>query len=107
MIVCNWADEENFWPGAAGDATDPFAPASGLVPFLAARRRLDEIGARVPRLLWADDTERRHPADVAVVEDVADGTLEALLASEPGRARAVLDDLARTLELMQRHYVPR
>ncbi|MFJ8980250.1 phosphotransferase family protein [Streptomyces sp. NPDC102282] len=108
VIVYSWADEENFWHGAAGgDARDPFAPASGLVPFLAARRRLDEIGARVPRLLWADDTERCYPADVAGVEDVAGGTLEALLASEPGRGRAVLDDLARTLDLMHRHHGPR
>ncbi|WP_329485768.1 aminoglycoside phosphotransferase family protein [Kitasatospora sp. NBC_01246] len=107
VIVYRWSDGENFWPGAAeDDATDPFAPASGLVPFLAARRRLDEVGARVPHLLLADDTRQRYAADVALVEDVSGGTLEALFETDPGRAEGVLDDLARTLDLMQRHRAP-
>jgi hypothetical protein len=107
LIVYRWADEENFWPGAAGEVTDPFAPVSGLVPFLAARRRLDEVGARVPRVLWTDDTRQRHAADVAVVEDITGGTLEALFDTDPGRADAALNDLARTLDLMHRHHAPR
>ncbi|WP_431964834.1 phosphotransferase [Actinacidiphila sp. bgisy160] len=110
VIVYRWADEENFWPGDGADgddATDPLAPASGLVPFLAAHRGLREIGARVPRLLWAVDAADRHATGIAVVEDIAGGTLEALFTTDPGRAEAVLKDLARTLDLMQRHIAPR
>ncbi|GLY87653.1 aminoglycoside phosphotransferase [Actinoallomurus iriomotensis] len=108
VIVYRWSDEEDFWPGTrADDATDPLAPASGIAPFLAARRRLDEVGARVPRVLWADDTRQRYAADVAVVEDVPGGTLEALFETGPARADAALADLARTLDLMHRHHAPR
>jgi hypothetical protein len=104
VIVYSWAEAENFWPGApeAGPA-DPFAPASGLVPFLAARRSLDSLGVRVPRVLLADDGRRRYPADVAVVEDVSGGTLEALFDTDPAYAARALGDLAEMLEVMHRH----
>ncbi|MGW5718780.1 phosphotransferase [Amycolatopsis sp. NPDC003865] len=79
VIVYNWAETENFWPGErATDPADPFAPASGLVPFLAAQRSLDELGVRIPRIHLVDDSRRRCPADVAVVEDVPGGTLEVM-----------------------------
>ncbi|PWJ02982.1 aminoglycoside phosphotransferase [Streptomyces sp. NWU49] len=107
-IVYSWAEEKNFWPGRNGtDAGGPFAPVSGLAPFLAARRKLDGLGARVPRVLLADDSRRRHPADVAVVEDVPVGTLEALLESDPARAAAVLEDLAATVDVLHGHLAPR
>ncbi|MFF5210581.1 phosphotransferase [Streptosporangium sp. NPDC000396] len=106
-IVYRWAGEENFWPGAdTDDAADPFAPASGLAPFLAAQRRLDGLGVRVPRVLSADDSRRRDTADIAVVEDIPGGTLEALLEVDAGHAAAVVGDLARTLGLMQRNHAP-
>lgn len=104
VIVYSWAEAENFWPGAReADPADPFAPASGLVPFLTAQRSLDSLGARVPRVLLADDSRRRYPADVAVVEDVSGGTLEALLETDPTRAAGALGDLAVILEMMHRH----
>ncbi|ONK15386.1 phosphotransferase [Streptomyces sp. MP131-18] len=104
VIVYSWAEAENFWPGAReADPADPFAPASGLVPFLTARRSLDSLGARVPRVLLADDSRRRYPADVAVVEDVSGGTLEALFETDPARAAGALDNLAVMLEVMHRH----
>jgi Phosphotransferase enzyme family len=108
VIVYRWTAEENFWPDAGeDDATDPFAPASGLVPFLAACRVLEEVGARAARVLFADGTGRRSVADVAVVEDVTGGTLEAFLDAEPARARAALADLAHTLDRMHRQRAPR
>lgn len=103
VIVYSWAEGENFWPAAeVVDAAHPFAPASGLVPFLAAQRRLDRIGVRVPALVLADDSRRRHPADVAVVEDVAGPTLEALLRTDPARASDALSELAAMLGVMHR-----
>ncbi|MFD6327864.1 phosphotransferase family protein [Streptomyces sp. NPDC058442] len=105
VIVYSWAESENFWPGSEdADAAHPFAPASGLVPFLAAQRRLDHLGVRVPGVLLADDSRRRYPADVAVVEDVAGGTLEALLATDPARAAAALGELAVMLDVMHRQH---
>jgi hypothetical protein len=104
VIVYSWADAENFWPGAFEAEPDtPFAPASGLTPFLAAQRSLDSLGVRAPRVLLADDSRRRYPADVAVVEDVSGGTLEALLETDPTRAARALGDLAAILEVMHRH----
>ncbi|MFJ1549715.1 phosphotransferase family protein [Streptomyces sp. NPDC088246] len=104
VIVYSWAEAENFWPGAReADPADPFAPASGLVPFLTAQRSLDSLGARVPWILLADDSRRRYPADVAVVEDVSGGTLEALFETDPTRAAGALGDLAGILEMMHRH----
>ncbi|MFD5144492.1 phosphotransferase family protein [Streptomyces sp. NPDC058401] len=111
VIVYSWAAEENFWPGGAeaegADGTDPFAPASGLEPFLAAQRLLHALGARVPRLLLADDSRQRYAADVAVVEDISGGTLEALFRTDPTAARRALSDLARTLGLMHGAQAPR
>ncbi|MGW3355631.1 phosphotransferase [Streptomyces bungoensis] len=108
VIVYRWADAENFWPAERGnDTADPFAPTSGLAPFLAARRALDGLGVRVPRIFLADDSRRLHPADVAVVEDVSGDTLEALFTSDPARAAAALDDLAAATDRMHRHRLPR
>jgi phosphotransferase family enzyme len=105
VIVYSWAEVENFWPGVrAADPADPFAPASGLVPFLTAQRSLRALGVRVPRVLLADDSRRGFPADVAVVEDVSGGTLEALLDTDPTRAAATLRELAGTLEVMHRQH---
>ncbi|MEV6794416.1 phosphotransferase [Streptomyces sp. NPDC051320] len=105
VIVYSWAEAENFWPAAEViDAAHPFAPASGLVPFLAAQRRLDRLGVRVPGVLLADDSRRRYPADVAVVEDVAGGTLEAVLSAAPARASDALGELAAMLDVMHQQH---
>ncbi|MEU7061367.1 phosphotransferase [Streptomyces sp. NPDC046197] len=105
VIVYSWAGGENFWPAAEGiDATHPFAPASGLAPFLAAQRRLDGLGVRVPGVLLADDRRRHYPADVAVVEDVAGGTLETLLKTDPARASNALSELAAMLDVMDQQH---
>ncbi|MET9352910.1 aminoglycoside phosphotransferase family protein [Streptomyces sp. NPDC006617] len=101
VIVYSWAEAENFWPASGPvDTAHPFAPASGLIPFLAAQRRLDGLGVRVPGVLLADDSRRRYPADVAVVEDIAGGTLEALLETEPAHASHALSELAAMLDVM-------
>ncbi|MFF1481375.1 phosphotransferase [Streptomyces sp. NPDC058301] len=104
VIIYSWAEAENFWPGAhEADPADPFAPASGMVPFLTAQRSLNSLGVRVPQVLLADDSRRRYPADVAVVEDASGSTLEALFETDPTRAVGALGDLAEMLEVMHRH----
>ncbi|MBP2704271.1 phosphotransferase [Microbispora sp. RL4-1S] len=107
VVVYSWAETENFWPAAEEAASaGPLAPASGLVPFLAAQRSLDRLGVRVPRLLLADDSRHRYRADGAVVEDVGGGTLEGLFETDPARAAAALGDLAGMLTVMHRHHCP-
>jgi len=107
VIVYSWADTENFWPATQEggiDASHPFAPATGLVPFLAAQRRLDGLGVRVPRVLLADGSRRRYPADVAVIEDVTGGTLEAVFEADPARAAVALGELAGMLDVMHQQH---
>ncbi|MFF3418501.1 phosphotransferase [Streptomyces sp. NPDC002698] len=107
VIVYSWGEEENFWSDRNGtDTGDPFAPASGLAPFLAAQRSLDSLGIRTPRVYLADDSRDRYPADVAVVEDISAGTLEALFESDPARATTALSDLAAMTDVMHRHLAP-
>lgn len=104
VVVYMWADDENFWPAASSaDPSDPFAPASGLVPFLSAQRTLAGLGVRVPDVLLADDSKQFYAADLAVVEDLRLGSLQTLLAVDPDHAARILADLARTLGLMQEH----
>lgn len=107
VVVYTWAESENFWPAASHDPTDPFAPASGLSPFVAAQRLLDGLGVRVPRVLWADDSKQLYAADVAVVEDFRFGTLEELMSSDPARATDTVIDLARMLHRMQQSHKTR
>jgi hypothetical protein len=109
VIVYSWAEDESFWPTEeTADPAHPFAPASGLAQFLAAQRRLDGLGVRVPGVLFADDGRRHCQADVAVVEDVVGGSLEALLETDPARASPALNELASLLDVMHqqhsRHY---
>ena len=107
VIMYSWADAENFWPTANGsdvDATHPFAPASGLAPFMTAQRRLSNLGVRVPGVLLVDDSRQRYPADVAVIEDVAGGSLEALFESDPARAATALHELAEALDVMHQQH---
>ncbi|MEV0386344.1 phosphotransferase [Nonomuraea sp. NPDC050643] len=92
VVVYSWADDENFWD-------DP-SHNSGLRLFQAAHEQLQEIGVRVPRLYHADTSGTHYPADVAVIEDVRGGTLEARLAEDPEGGRRVLDRLAAGLGAM-------
>lgn len=125
-----WDPSENYWPArpaggdsapglssapggdfapsggsapGAGAAADPFADASGADLFEASQALLARLGVRTPQVYLLDRTRSRFPADVAVVADVTGGTLEQLLATDPGRARPVLAELAGFLRAMRRH----
>src|SRR4051812_43325866 len=82
-----WNAEEDYWDGLLPDGHDdpsnPFAHASGIDFFEGATRRLEAVGARSPRLLFADRSKDLYLADIAVAEDVRGGTLEALLERDP------------------------
>jgi hypothetical protein len=103
-LVYAWNDSEDYWQGVlpqdAGDPADPFSHASGLALFEAAARRLGSAGVRCPELLLADRSRSLYPADIAVVEDVAGGSLEAVLENDPVAAQRPLSVLAGWLTAM-------
>jgi phosphotransferase family enzyme len=98
VLVYAWAESEDYWHGVlplgADDPADPFSHASGLDLFEAAGRRLAAAGVRCPELLFTDGSHALYPADVAVVEDIAGGSLEALLERDPVAAERPLSVLA-------------
>ena len=78
----------------------PFSHASGLALFEAAAHRLTSASIRCPELLFTDRSRILYPADIAVVEDVAGGSLEALLEKDPAAAERPLSVLADWLAAM-------
>jgi hypothetical protein len=87
-------------PEGADDPADPFSHASGLTLFEAAAHRLTAAGVRCPGLLLADSSRALYPADIAVVEDVPGGSLEALLEKDPAAAERPLSVIAGWLTAM-------
>jgi hypothetical protein len=103
-LIYAWNDSEDYWQGVlpegADDPADPFSHASGLALFEAAARRLASAGARCPEILFTDRSRALYPADVAVVEDVPGGSLEALIEKDPVAAERPLSVLADWLAAM-------
>jgi hypothetical protein len=104
VLVYVWDESEDYWPGVhprdAGDQADSFSHASGLALFEAAARRLASAGVRCPELLLADRSRSLYPADIAVVEYVGGGSLEALLEADPVAAERPLSVVAGWLAAM-------
>jgi len=104
VLAYVWDGAEDYWqgvlPASAGDQANPFAHASGLGLFEAAARRLASAGVRVPELLLTDRSRSLYPADIAVVEDVAGGSLESLLGTDPVAAERPLAVVAHWLDAM-------
>ncbi|MEZ0110823.1 hypothetical protein ABH920_004838 [Catenulispora sp. EB89] len=109
-IVYVWNADEDYWagllPDGHDDPSDPFAHASGIDFFEGATRRLEAVGARSPKLLLADRSQKLYPADVAVAEDIRGGTLEALLERDPEAGRRTLAQLADMVGRMHAHRGP-
>jgi hypothetical protein len=103
-VLYVWSEDENYFPVSGLDPADPLAEASGAAYFLTAQRRLSELGVRVPRVEHVDRTHRDYPADLALVEDIAGGTLEALIENAPETAEAALDELRAMLATMNAHH---
>jgi hypothetical protein len=103
-LLYAWDDAEDYWQGVlpdnASDPADPFSHASGLALFEAAARRLTSAGVRCPELLFTDRSRSLYPAEIAVVEDVAGGSLESLLETDPLTAQRPLSVLAEWLTAM-------
>jgi hypothetical protein len=106
-IAYVWSPDEDYWDAPSADPRDPFSHASGLGLFTASHDRLAALGVRTPRLLYADSSRTRLPADAAVVEDLPGRTLEELLRRDPHAAAPALKDLAATLTAMRARTAPR
>ena len=104
VLLYAWDAAEDYWEGVlpvgADDPADPFSHASGLALFEAAARRLASAGVRCPEILFADRSRALYPADIAVVEDVAGGRLESLLATDPVAVERPLAVVAGWLDAM-------
>ncbi|ADJ48185.1 phosphotransferase family protein [Amycolatopsis mediterranei] len=101
-IAYVWNAEENYWPDAASqDQSDPFGHADGLDLFEAAHAALSSIAVRVPRVVMVDRSRSLLAGEVAVLEDVRGGTLEALRERDSRRASRVLARLGDVVRAMQ------
>ncbi|MDB5540870.1 MAG: hypothetical protein JWQ89_2597, partial [Devosia sp.] len=98
---------ENYWTDNSTDPRDPFAEASGLDLLEAATLALTAAGARVPALLLVDRGKSTYPADIAIVDDLRGGTLEAMIAGDAGAAEQPLRAVGAMLNGMARHTSPR
>jgi phosphotransferase family enzyme len=100
-IAYVWNADEDYWPDAASpDWRDPFGHASGLALFETAHAALSSIGVRIPRVVMLDRSRSLLAGEVAVLEDVRGGTLEALWERDPrraGRVSARLGDVVRAM----------
>lgn len=106
-ILYVWDATENYWPvsshSADRDQTDPFSGSSGSDLFEASHACLSAIGVRTPQVYFLDRSKNSFPADLAIVEDVRGGTLEAQLQRNPRDAEHTLARLSNALQAMQRH----
>lgn len=106
-ILYVWDAAENYWPVSSHntdpDQTDPFSGASGSDLFEASHACLNSLGVRTPQVYFLDRSKNSFPADIAVVEDVRGGTLEAQLQSNPRDAEQTLVRLSNALQAMQRY----
>ncbi|HKE64847.1 MAG TPA: aminoglycoside phosphotransferase, partial [Micromonosporaceae bacterium] len=101
LIAYVWHADENFWPAAPDtDPDDPFRHSSGIALFESAHRRLASIGVRTPEVIALDRSRTHLAADVAFVEDLGGGTLEALIARDRAAADGPLSMLRDALTAM-------
>ena len=97
-LAYHWHPDENFWPARLGIDVGPFRQDAARASFVSRNRQLTALGVRVPRLFHVDES-----ADIALVEDLSGGTLEALLESDPAAGRAGLEQLRTMLHTMHTH----
>src|SRR5215831_15636597 len=106
-ILYVWSAEENYWhqsqESAGSSQADPLSDTSGFDLFEASYACLNALGIRTPHVYVLDRSKNHFPADIAVVEDVRGGTLEALLQYNPQGAQRTLARLSTALQLMQQH----
>ena len=94
-MAYRWHPEESFWPARSGPDNGPFGAEVGRAAFVERNRLLTGLGVRVPKLIHVAES-----ADLALVEDLSGGTLEALLERDVAQGDAALERLASMLRVM-------
>ena len=97
-LAYRWHADENFWPARTIFDVGPFRGHGSRATFIARHTLLSGLGVRVPEI-FAVESE----TDLALIEDVRGGTLEALLERDPAAGREVLARLGETLRTMHSH----
>ena len=100
-LAYRWHPDENFWPAQTVLNVGPFVADAGRASFVERNRLLTGLGVRVPKLCYAPES-----GDLALVEDLPGGTLEALLERDPAAGHAAMERLASMLRIMHSHTVP-
>jgi aminoglycoside/choline kinase family phosphotransferase len=93
-LAYRWHPDENFWPAQTVLNVGPFVADAGRASFVERNRLLTGLGVRVPKLCYAPES-----GDLALVEDLPGGTLEALLERDPAAGHAALERLASMLRI--------
>ena len=105
VILYVWDAGENYWPtppvGIGSDRADPFSEASGADLFEASSACLSARSRRTPQVYVLDRSKSHVPSDIAMVEDVRGGTLEARLQHDPQGAEQTLVRLGAALQAMR------
>lgn len=97
-MAYRWHPEESFWPARSGPDNGPFGADVGRAAFVERNRLLTGLGVRVPKLIHVASS-----TDLALVEDLPGGTLEALLERDVAQGHAALEHLASMLRIMHSH----
>lgn len=100
-LAYRWHADENYWPAQTIFDVGPFAGHGTFARFLDRHALLTGLGVAVPTIYAVDP-----PADVALVQDVRGGSLEALLDRDPAGGRVVLERLAASLTAMHSSVAP-
>lgn len=93
-LAYRWHPDENFWPAQTILAVGPLGASTGRAGFLHRHERLSALGVRVPKILGLGGT------DLALVEEIRGGSLEALLAHDAAAGREALRRLRAQLHRM-------
>jgi hypothetical protein len=96
-VLYIWHPDENYWPAS----NDGFGDPMGLDAYVACRDAYLAAGVRVAATHLADRSHRHYPADLALVEDLPNGTLQDLLERDAEAARPALEQLREELARMR------
>jgi len=97
VLIYRWHPDENFWPARTVIDGGPFGGDPDRDAFVAKHALLSGLGVRVPHLLGLAGS------DLALIEDVRNGTLEDLLTHDAAAGRETLGRLREMLHAMHSH----
>jgi hypothetical protein len=108
VILYTLSASESYWFDPDVDPGDPFAEVYGIEFMETAAVALANAGARSPKIYLTDRSRSLYPGDIALVEDIPNGTLEAYVAANTTVASSkILPELGGMLTGMSKHSSPK